>query len=137
MDKEVRSRIMSQIKSKGTSPEIAVQKALWIKGVRYRVQYGKEKIDIAFPNQKLAVFIDGCFWHSCPIHGHVPKSNIAYWEQKLKKNEERAKAKDIRLNLEEWEVMHFWEHEAKANPAMCAKKIYAKLKWLKKNYRQF
>lgn len=127
MDKETRSRIMSKIKSKNTSPEKALRKALWRRGLRFRVQYGEEKIDIAFPNEKLAVFVDGCFWHSCPIHGHIPKSNAEYWVPKLKKNIERAKAKDCRLASQGWTIMHFWEHEVKENVESCADKVSSKL----------
>ncbi len=80
-----RSRIMSKIKSKDTKAELDLSKALWSTGFRFRVCYGSEKIDIAFPRQKVAVFVDGCFWHSCPAHGHIPKSNTSYWGWKLEK----------------------------------------------------
>ena len=123
MDAAVRSKLMSRIKSKDTSPEMALRKALWHSGARYRVQYGKERIDIAFPGKKVAVFVDGCFWHSCPIHGHIPKSNIGYWKPKLGRNIERATEKDSRLEGSGWKVLHFWEHDAKKNPRKCALEI--------------
>jgi len=110
-DSKTRSRIMASIRSKNTGPELALRKELWRLGYRYRIHFGKEKIDIAFAKQKVAVFVDGCFWHSCPIHSHVPKSNQPYWEKKLKKNSERAKLKDKRLKNEGWGVIHIWEHE--------------------------
>ena len=122
---EERSRNMSRIKSRGTGPEMALRRALWKVGLRYRVQYGRERIDIAFPNKKVAVFVDGCFWHSCPIHGHPPKSNTAYWMPKLEKNIERDRAKDARLRQEGWDVLHFWEHEVKSDAAGCAPKVQA------------
>ena len=71
----------------------------------------KEKIDIAFPSKKVAVFVDGCFWHGCPLHSHVPKSNIDYWIPKLEKNKERAILKNERLKNSGWKILHFWEHE--------------------------
>jgi DNA mismatch endonuclease, patch repair protein len=111
ISKEKRSKIMSAIRSKNTQPEVLLRKALWAKRFRYRVQYGKEKIDIAFPSSKVAIFVDGCFWHGCPIHSHLPKSNKQYWHPKLEKNIERAKSKDERLQKEGWVVLHFWEHE--------------------------
>lgn len=111
VSKQKRSKIMSAIRSKNTHPEIVLRKALWEKGMRFRVQYGKEKIDIAFPSKKLAVFVDGCFWHGCSIHSHIPKSNKEYWLPKLEKNIERAKAKDERLQKEGWKILHVWEHE--------------------------
>jgi DNA mismatch endonuclease, patch repair protein len=109
--KEKRSKIMAAIHSKDTKPELSLRKALWVRGLRYRIQYGKEKIDIAFPSQKIAVLVDGCFWHGCPLHSHLPKSNEEYWVPKLKKNIERDHAKNQRLEAEGWTVLRFWEHE--------------------------
>lgn len=123
ISKEVRSKIMSKIKSKNTSPEKILRKALWDIGLRFRIQYGKEKIDIAFPDKKIAIFVDGCFWHSCPIHGHIPKSNEGYWVAKLAKNIERAKDKDIRLESDGWKILHFWEHEIKNDLNDCIQRI--------------
>ena len=109
--REQRSRIMSSIRSRDTRPETALRKALWAKGLRYRKYYGPEKIDIAFPSKKLAIFVDGCFWHGCPIHSHMPKSNEAYWRPKLQKNIERDRIKENRLSQNGWHVIRFWEHE--------------------------
>ena len=109
--KEKRSKVMSAIHSENTKPEINLRKALWKKGLRYHIHYGKEKIDIAFPAKKVAVFVDGCFWHCCPIHSHLPKSNEAYWLPKLQKNIERDHQKTQRLEADNWKVLRFWEHE--------------------------
>jgi len=102
---------MAAIRSKDTKPELALRRALWGRGLRFRLYYGKEKIDIAFPSKKVAIFIDGCFWHGCPVHSHLPKSNKDYWLPKLKKNIERDKAKEERLKQDGWNVLRFWEHE--------------------------
>lgn len=102
---------MSAIRSKNTKPEITLRKALWAKGLRYRIHYGPEKIDIAFPSLKVAIFVDGCFWHSCPIHSHIPKSNVSYWKPKLERNVERDKKKNARLRNSGWTVTRFWEHD--------------------------
>jgi len=102
---------MSAIRSKNTKPEVTLRKALWSHGLRYRIHYGKEKVDIAFPSQKLAIFVDGCFWHGCPIHSHLPKSHKSYWHPKLKKNKERDDAKKRRLADEGWKILRVWEHE--------------------------
>lgn len=104
---------MSAIRSENTQPEITLRKALWARGSRFRVHYGKEKIDIAFPSKKLAIFVDGCFWHACPEHSHLPRTNKSYWHPKLKRNVERDKAKEERLKTEGWTVLRFWEHELK------------------------
>jgi DNA mismatch endonuclease, patch repair protein len=127
ISKEKRSRIMAAIKSENTAPEVAVRKALWAKGLRFRIHYGREKIDIAFPSKKVAVFIDGCFWHGCPIHSHLPKSNENYWHPKLKKNMERDRIKDNLLSAEGWSVLHIWEHELDM-PEKIIERIQSELK---------
>jgi DNA mismatch endonuclease (patch repair protein) len=104
---------MSSIRSENTKPEIILRKALWARGLRFRKYYCKEKIDIAFPSRKLAIFVDGCFWHGCSIHSHLPKSHKEYWHPKLKMNMERDKAKNKRLEVSGWKVLRFWEHELK------------------------
>jgi DNA mismatch endonuclease (patch repair protein) len=118
---------MSAIHSENTKPEIALRKALWAKGLRFRKYYGEEKIDIAFPKPKIAIFVDGCFWHGCPIHSHLPKSNEKYWIPKLKKNIERDHAKNERLKTEGWKVLRFWEHEL-TNRDKIIKRIESELK---------
>lgn len=109
--KEQRSRIMSKIRYKDTKPEITFRHLLYNNGYRYRVNYGPEKIDIAFPRLRIAIFIDGCFWHGCPKHSHMPKSNRDYWLPKLRRNIRRAKEKDLRLHDNGWIIFHIWEHE--------------------------
>lgn len=111
--KEQRSKIMSAIRSKDTLPEITLRKVLWLMGYRYRLYYSSNKIDIAFPSKKLAIFVDGCFWHGCPIHFREPKSNQAYWLPKIKRNIERDSATNDQLKTEGWTVIRFWEHELK------------------------
>lgn len=122
-----RSRIMSAIHSKNTIPEITLRKALRANGLRYRIHYGPEKIDIAFPTKKVAVFVDGCFWHGCPIHSHIPKSNEDYWRPKLLKNIERDKIKTNILRQTGWKVMRFWEHEL-VNPKDAVERIKTEIK---------
>ncbi len=109
--KEKRSKIMSAIHSKNTVPELTLRKALWARGFRFRVQYSKEKIDVAFPAKKVAVFVDGCFWHGCPLHSHKITTNESYWQPKLERNKERDKQKTEKLRNQGWVVMRFWEHE--------------------------
>lgn len=113
---------MAAIHSEDTKPEISIRKALSAITLRYRVHYGKEKIDIAFPIAKVAVFVDGCFWHGCPIHSNLPTSNQEYWLPKLKRNIERDKEKNKRLEADGWLILHFWEHETK-NVSEIAEKI--------------
>ncbi|VVC00591.1 DNA mismatch endonuclease Vsr [uncultured archaeon] len=114
---------MSAIRSKHTLPEVLLRKALRKKKIAYKLHYGKEKIDIAITSKKLAVFVDGCFWHGCPKHGRKPKSNKAYWLPKLRKNIARDKAKAARLRAAGWKVVRFWEHDVLGELKMCAKKV--------------
>ena len=102
---------MSAIHAKNTVPELTLRKALWAKGLRFRIHYSKEKIDIAFPTKKLAIFVDGCFWHGCPIHSHKITTTEAYWLPKLEKNKERDRNKNEKLCSQGWTVMRIWEHE--------------------------
>jgi DNA mismatch endonuclease (patch repair protein) len=102
---------MSAIHSKDTVPEITLRKALWANGCRFRVQYSREKIDIAFPAKKVAVFVDGCFWHGCPIHSRKIRTNEAYWNPKLENNKKRDRQKTAQLQAQGWTVLRFWEHE--------------------------
>lgn len=125
-----RSKLMSKIKSKNTKIELSIRSALWKRGFRYRIHYCKEKIDVAFPKEKIAIFVDGCFWHSCPIHGHKPRSNIDYWGKKLEKNIERSRAKDRRLTEEGWIILHFWEHEILTDLESCVRYIERKIQSL-------
>lgn len=111
-----RSRCMSRIRGKNTKPEVKIRKALWRKGVRYRIHYKLVgRPDIVFIRKRIAVFIDGCFWHGCPEHGVRPKSNADFWKKKIQKNIERDKIVNGKLIEEGWAVLRFWEHEIKAD----------------------
>lgn len=118
------SRTMKRVRGKNTAPEMAVRKLLFAAGVRYRVHYRPEKvalgratIDIAFPGLKVAVFIDGCFWHGCEIHGTVPKANHDWWANKLQENQARDRRVRLLLKLAGWTVLSFWTHEDAADIA--------------------
>lgn len=124
MTPEQRSHCMSRIRGKDTKPEITLRKALWARGVRYRKQYKiTGKPDLAFPGKKVAVFVDGCFWHGCPDHSSIPKKNTDFWQSKLQKNIERDKNVSNILESEGWMVMRFWEHEIKKNVNDVAEQI--------------
>ena len=110
------SRRMSRLKQRDNGPELAVRRLLHRSGLRYRVTWPvpgqrRRTIDIAFTRARLAVYIDGCFWHGCPVHGTSPKSNSEWWAEKIAAN--RARDADVTAQLEAlgWTVMRFWEHE--------------------------
>jgi DNA mismatch endonuclease (patch repair protein) len=99
-----------------TKPELALRTALHARGYRYRKDFRLDlpsrrvRPDIAFTSRKVAVFVDGCFWHACPDHGSKPKNNDWYWSPKLAKNVERDRAADNALTQAGWTVVRLWEH---------------------------
>ena len=99
-----------------TKPELALRAALHAKGYRYRKDFRLDlplrrvRPDIAFTSRKVAVFVDGCFWHACPDHGSKPKNNDWYWSPKLARNVERDRAADEALTRAGWTVVRLWEH---------------------------
>lgn len=80
----LRRQMMSRIKGSDTGPELSLRRKVWALGLRYRLQYriGRTRPDMVFVVAKLALFVDGCFWHGCPLHSMMPKSNRDFWEQK-------------------------------------------------------
>ena len=103
-------------RSRDTIPELSVRRILHAAGFRYRVSYRPEPAlrrtaDIVFTKQRVAVFIDGCYWHACPEHGTVARSNASYWSAKLKRNVARDADTTARLEQTGWTVLRFWEHE--------------------------
>lgn len=114
--KRKRSEIMSLIRGKNTVPERIIRKALRAEGYAYRLQYGSHKIDVAFPSKKVAVFVDGCFWHKCPVHFRMPKSNVAFWKRKILGNAKRDKKETRVLRQKGWRVIRVWEHELRSHP---------------------
>ncbi|MFH1224237.1 MAG: very short patch repair endonuclease [Candidatus Diapherotrites archaeon] len=113
VSKAVRRKIMRSVKQKDTAPELALRSMLFRRGCRFRVNYSQYKIDIAFVSKKIAIMVDGCFWHGCPLHGTIPKSNKRFWSKKLKRNMERDKEITRALELEGWKIIRIWEHELK------------------------
>lgn len=107
-----RSRCMSRIRGKNTQPELMLRKELWALGLRYRLHAPLPgRPDIVFARQRLAVFVDGCFWHGCPEHGAKPKSNGGFWRAKLAMNVARDRKQSALLRRAGWTVLRFWEHE--------------------------
>lgn len=111
---------MSAQRRRETGPELALRRALHSLGLRYRIHYpvpGVRRctIDVAFPGRKIAVFVDGCFWHRCPAHRTVPKSNAAWWSAKLDSNVSRDRRIDDVLEQAGWHSIRVWEHESTAD----------------------
>lgn len=121
-----RSFCMARNRAKNTKPEIALRSSLWRRGLRFRVHYSLiGRPDVVFTKSSLAVFVDGCFWHSCPEHGAKPKANAEFWNAKLTRNKQRDVEVTHRLRLKGWTVLRFWEHEIRNDVEQIATAIEA------------
>jgi len=112
---------MKSQRQRDTAAEIALRSLLHRRGLRFRVHYVlpnlRRRADIAFPRRRLAVFVDGCFWHGCPQHGTWPKENADWWREKIEANRRRDADTDARLKEQGWSVVRVWEHEAPESAA--------------------
>lgn len=112
----VRSRNMAAVKRANTKPEVALRQALHRAGFRFRKDYPIRadsvlvRPDIAFTRRRVAVFVDGCFWHKCPAHGQIPATNTSFWAAKLAANVDRDRRQDQLLAAAGWRVVRIWEH---------------------------
>ena len=127
------SRRMAKVRQKGTDAEIALRRELYRRGLRYRVGYEVLKkprrvADVAFPGLRIAVFVDGCFWHGCPEHASWPKQNAEFWRQKIEANQLRDVDTNERLRSMGWTVLRFWEHESPIEAAETVEQTVAMAK---------
>jgi DNA mismatch endonuclease, patch repair protein len=124
---EAISRVMSANKGKNTKPELLLRKALWnehIRGYRLHWKQVPGRPDIAFVSKKLAVFVNGCYWHRCPYcHLHEPKTNSDFWKKKFEANVARDRKKTETLQTQGWQVLTIWECEIKKNIDACVEQI--------------
>src|SRR6476469_3572299 len=106
-----------------TKPELALRSALHRRRYRFRVdlpltlKQRRVRPDLVFTRQRVAVFVDGCFWHSCPVHGTRPKANRSYWDAKLKENVARDLRVTAELENEDWRVVRIWAHSTSIEAA--------------------
>ena len=116
---------MASIRGKNTRPELTIRKILWSKGIRYRI-HSKNVFgipDISIQKKRLAVFIDGCFWHACKKCYSEPKTNTSFWRKKIQGNKLRRDKVRKKLMRNGWKVMEFWEHDVKVDPYELVNKI--------------
>ncbi|MFD6062546.1 very short patch repair endonuclease [Rhodococcus wratislaviensis] len=123
-DPATSARMRAQ-RRRDTAPELALRRELHRRGVRYYVDRApmkgvRRRADLVFPRRKVAVYVDGCFWHSCPQHATFPKNNAQWWAEKLAGNVTRDRDTDTRLADAGWTVVRVWEHE---NPAVAADRV--------------
>ena len=108
---------MQAIRSRDTAFELSVRRRLYASGLRYRVHYQpvvglRRRADVVFTKQRIAVFLDGCFWHGCPEHGTAPTANSHWWQQKLAAKVARDRDTDRLLGEAGWSGLRVWEHVA-------------------------
>lgn len=111
---------MSKNRGTDTGPELILRKALWAADLRYRLKtklLGKP--DIVYPGARVAVFVDGCFWHGCPIHYRAPADNSDQWRNKIIATKKRDEEVSKKLQVDGWGVLRFWEHSVKKNTDEC------------------
>lgn len=113
---------MRATRRRDTGPELALRAELHRRGLRYRVDFSpvtgiRCRPDIVFTRSKLAVFVDGCFWHSCPTHATRPAAHADWWRTKLEANVMRDRRNDRELTDAGWRVLRVWEHESSSTAA--------------------
>ena len=119
-------RAMQAVASENTSPETLLRRALHKSGLRYRLHSRPENdlrcnADVVFRAARVCVFVDGCFWHGCPLHFLLPKTHSAWWEEKIQDNRRRDVRQRDTLEHRGWAVIRFWEHEVRGNLGHCVR----------------
>lgn len=127
------NRRMQRVRQKDTSAELALRRELHALGLRYRIQVPvltkpRRVADVAFGGLRVAIFVDGCFWHACPEHATWPRQNAEFWRAKIVANQERDRDTNDRLRAAGWKVVRVWAHEPPERVARRVAKIVEKRK---------
>ena len=139
LNEEQRHRNMQRIRSRDTSIELILRKALWQKGIRYRKNWKgiPGKPDIAITKYKIAVFCDSAFWHGKDYENSVkPKTNAEFWDRKIRRNMERDEEVNRMLEDLGWEVIRFWYKEIIKNTEACVRRVMEAVKYNKSSNKQ-
>lgn len=124
-----RSENMARIRGSDTRPELALRSALHSRGLRYRLNrrlaFGRP--DLVFAGRRLAVFVDGCFWHGCPAHYVAPRSRVRFWSGKLNENVIRDRRQTSEAEATGWTVLRIWEHEIEEDAEAAADRVIVAL----------
>lgn len=120
-----RSANMRAIRSTDTAPELMLRRNLWGRGLRYRLRQriAGARPDLAFCDARVAVFVDGCFWHGCPVHYRPPVGNAGYWSAKIDGNCARDRRNDTALAADGWAVLRLWECDVRADPSAAGDEV--------------
>jgi DNA mismatch endonuclease, patch repair protein len=121
-------RVMQSVRRHDTAAELQLRKTLFQLGLRYRlnaipVTKIRCKADVVFRSALVCIFIDGCYWHGCPKHFRVPKTNASWWSEKIADNRQRDRRQSRALRRNGWIVLRFWEHEVTRHLDRCLKRI--------------
>jgi DNA mismatch endonuclease, patch repair protein len=123
---------MKATRRRDTGAELKLRRELHRRGMRYRIHVQvlpglRRQADIVFAGVRLAVFVDGCFWHGCPIHGTQAHANADYWDAKILQNQQRDRDTDERLRTADWTTLRVWEHQSAQEAATLVQQTYADL----------
>lgn len=126
------SQRLRRQRTANTAPETRLRKLLHARGLRFRTEYvvgglPRRRMDIVFTRARLAVLVDGCFWHGCPEHCVTPKSNTAWWTAKIRTNRQRDRDTDAKLAALGWSVLRIWEHTPPESAADTVERTYRAL----------
>ena len=116
---------MARVRGADTRAEVLLRLALWKRGARYFKNRRIEgrRVDVVFPTQRVAIFVDGCFWHRCPVHANLPNKNRGYWRAKFESIGDRDRQDSKILISNGWRVIRVWEHEILTSPEDVARRI--------------
>jgi len=127
------TKTMRANRSTDTGPELALRRLLHAQGLRYRVGLkvvvpGRTvRPDVVFTRQRVAIFLDGCYWHGCPVHGRMPQDPSGYWKAKIARNQQRDAAVTAALLAAGWDVLRFWEHVPPSDAAGIVEDVLRRL----------
>ncbi len=132
-----RSEQMARIRGRNTRPERRLRSALWLAGLRYRLHtpIPGARPDVVMPSRRVAVFVDGCFWHGCPVHYVRPRSRTDHWAGKLRENVDRDRQQTLALEALGWKVVRVWEHEVDEALAAVVKRVQGAVSGLPEEVR--
>ena len=120
---------MRAVRTQDTPPELELRRALFRLGLRYLVhrRVVGTRPDVVFAGARIAVFVDGCFWHGCPMHYTAPRNNAEFWRTRLEQNRARDQRNDDALRAAGWTVFRFWGCEVAANATLLARRVAREL----------
>lgn len=123
--KFTKSEQMARVRSRNTEPEMILRSLLWKAGLRYRLHFRLPgSPDLVFLCQRLAIFVDGCFWHGCPQHYTGPVKNADFWKSKLHRNVRRDREANRALEHLGWTVLRIWEHEVTQDRETAVERVH-------------